>query len=358
MLVDRARTARLSTQEVETSRLRTHVLVGGEIGAPPLVLVHGNAASSVFFEDLMVRLAGSFRVVAPDLRGYGQTETRTVDARRGLRDFSDDLHELLERLGLTSSPLPLLGWSLGGGVVMQYALDHPGGVSRLVLESPMSPYGFGGTRDPAGTPCWQDAAGSGGGSANPELVQRMAEGDRSDDSVVSPRRVLTTMYMREGTDLGEGWEEVLLTSMLATAIGDGNYPGDSIASPNWPHVSPGTRGVVNAISPKYCDISGFAELSPMPPILWLRGADDQIVSDTSLSEFGYLGKLGLVPDWPGEAVYPPQPMVSQLRSVLDQCRERGGRVEEVVIPECGHSPHLEHPERAATTVGQFLRREP
>ena len=72
----------------------------------------------------------------------------------------------------------LLGWSLGGAVVLQYAIDHPEAVASIVLESPMSPYGFGGTRDHGGTPCWPDFAGSGGGTASPELVRRIAEGDR------------------------------------------------------------------------------------------------------------------------------------------------------------------------------------
>ena len=70
----------------------------------------------------------------------------------------------------------LLGWSLGGGVVLQYAIDHPGAVASIVLESPMSPFGFGGTRDTGGTPCWPDFAGSGGGTASPELVRRIADG--------------------------------------------------------------------------------------------------------------------------------------------------------------------------------------
>jgi hypothetical protein len=81
-----------------------------------------------------------------------------------------------------------------------------------------------------------------------------------------------------------------------------------------------------------------------PPILWLRGADDQIVSDSSLFEFGTLGKLGAVPGWPGEEVYPPQPMVSQTRAVLDQYAANGGRYWEVVLADTGHTPYIEKPE--------------
>ncbi len=48
-------------------------------------------------------------------------------------------------------------------MALQYAIDHPAAVASVVLESAMSPFGFGGTRDVAGTPCWPDYAGSGGG---------------------------------------------------------------------------------------------------------------------------------------------------------------------------------------------------
>jgi pimeloyl-ACP methyl ester carboxylesterase len=109
-------------------------------------------------------------------------------------------------------------------------------------------------------------------------------------------------------------------------------------------VAPGTRGVNNALSPKYCDLSGFAAIDPKPPVLWIRGADDQVVSDTSMFDLGYLGKLGAVPGWPGEGVYPPQPMIAQTRAVLDAYRDQGGAYREEVLEACGHSPHIERPE--------------
>ena len=82
-------------------------------------------------------------------------------------------------------------------------------------------------------------------------------------------------------------------------------------------MAPGRWGVVNAFSPKYCDLSAFAGIEPRPDVLWVRGADDRTVSDASAADFGYLGKVGLVPNWPGEEVYPPQPMVSQIRALFE-----------------------------------------
>ena len=144
----------VESQQIETSRLRTHVLTAGSPGAPPLVLVHGNVSAARFFAETMASLARDFRCVAPDLRGFGRSERAPVDARRGVRDFSDDLHALLTEAGLLprDQPVHLLGWSLGGGVALQHAIDHPGTVGSIVLESPMSPFGFGGTRDASGTP--------------------------------------------------------------------------------------------------------------------------------------------------------------------------------------------------------------
>jgi pimeloyl-ACP methyl ester carboxylesterase len=325
-----------------------HVLESGPSDAPTLVLVHGNVSSARFFAELMATLGTRWHCVAPDLRGFGGSPPQPVDARRGVLDFVDDVHAVVT--GLHLDRVHLLGWSLGGGVVMRYTMDHPAAVASLVLESPMSPFGFGGTKDASGTPCQPDFAGSGGGTANPEMVRRIAAGDRTDEDTVSPRRVLTTLYGNPPFDLAPDVADALVDGMLELAIGDDNYPGDSVASRNWPGTAPGERGVNNAISPKYCDLSGFADVADGPEVLWIRGDADQIVSDTSLVDLGYLGALGAVPGWPGAEVYPPQPMVTQTRAVL----ERYGHHTETVLPGCGHSPHLERPTEFARLVDDFL----
>src|SRR5690606_34185804 len=101
--------------------------------------------------------------------------------------------------------------------------------------------------------------------------------------------------------------EDLLTGMLSQKTGPDRYPGDAVPSPHWPGVAPGVHGPNNALSPKYLgdSVERFVAATPKPPVLWVYGADDQIVSDTSLSDVGYLGKLGYVPGWPGDEVFPP-----------------------------------------------------
>lgn len=337
---------------VKTERLMVAYLEAGS-GAIPLVLVHGNASSSLFFQDLMLELAlqGRYKIYAPDLRGYGDTETLPVDATRGVRDYADDVAAFAVALNLPS--FHLVGWSLGGNIVMQCAIDYPGLVQSLTLLASGSPFGFNGTKDIYGTPTWPDYAGSGAGTVNRDFVQRIGQGDRGHDAT-SPRTVMNTFYFKPPFHALPEHEEIYVTSILSTRVTSGNYPGDMTTSQNWPNVAPGVYGVNNALSPKYLNQSNFATIAVKPPVLWIHGVDDQIVADTSLFDFGYLGQLGLVPGWPGEEVYPPQPMKSQLRAVLEAYRTHGGQYREVALPDCGHAPHIEKAGEVLTLLTEFI----
>ncbi|MBA2410301.1 MAG: alpha/beta hydrolase [Gammaproteobacteria bacterium] len=346
----------VAAKTVDTLRLRTHVLTGGAEGGAPILFVHGNASSSRFFEETLAALPGdgSYWGLAPDLRGYGDSETKPLDATRGVADFSDDLHALADALGLGARKRHLVGWSVGGAVALRYTQDHPHEVASITLINPLSPYGFGGTKDAAGTPCWPDHAGSGGGLTTPDFVQRLREGDRGDKDLISPRNVMNAIYYKPPFRSTPAREEVLLTALLSTKLTEGNYPGNATPSENWPHVAPGVKGINNALSPKYCNLKAFAAIDPKPPVLWIRGADDAFVSDTSLRDFGYLGQLGVVPNWPGKDIYPPQPMVSQMRAVLEAYVKNGGNYREEVIEDCGHTPQVEKPDAFRQALFGFI----
>jgi pimeloyl-ACP methyl ester carboxylesterase len=79
-----------------------------------------------------------------------------------------------------------------------------------------------------------------------------------------------------------------------------------------------------------------------------------IVSDTSFFDLAYLGKLGYVPGWPGDEAAPPQPMIAQLRAVLDEYANAGGSYKEVVL-DAGHSPFLEKPEEFNAAFHAFIK---
>jgi pimeloyl-ACP methyl ester carboxylesterase len=342
----------ITSQVVQTNRLNTHVLSRGPADGVPVVFLHGNFSAATYWEETMLALPAGLHAIAPDLRGYGWTEDKLVDATRGTRDWSDDLAALLNTLGIEKAHL--VGWSLGGGVIYRFLIDHADKVLSVTLVSPVSPYGFGGTKGTEGVPCYDCFAGSGGGVVNPEFVRRIKEGDRSEEDPNSPRNVINAFYYVPPFRAAR--EEDLLTAALMEKMGDDRYPGDFVPSENWPNVAPGVWGPINAGAPKYVlqDVPALIAAQPKPPILWIRGSHDMIVSDNSMFDLGALGKMELVPGWPGDDVYPPQPMVSQTRSVLEQYATKGGRFEEHVIQDTAHGPHIEKPDEFNALFHAFL----
>jgi pimeloyl-ACP methyl ester carboxylesterase len=344
----------IESKMVATPRINMHVLFSGPEGGTPVFFIHGNASSATYWEEIMLKLPVGFRGVAPDLRGYGDTEDKLIDATRGGGDFVHDLLALMDALHIDKAHL--IGHSMGGTLVFNVIATAPGRVLSGTVVNPGSPYGFGGSKGLDGTPNYDDFAGSGGGVVNPEFPKLMATGDRSmDNPQASPRVVMNSFYWKP--PFKPAREEDLLTSLMSERVGSDKYPGDFVPSGNWPNVAPGNFGPINAISPKYVgdSVQRFINANPKPHILWVRGDSDQIVSDNSLFDFGTLGKLGFVPGWPGEEVYPPQPMVGQTRSVLDQYKARGGSYEEVVMVDTAHSPYIEKPEEFMAEFMKVLK---
>ncbi|HZA43705.1 MAG TPA: hypothetical protein VE568_00150, partial [Rubrobacter sp.] len=62
----------INSREVSTSRLTTHLLESGPEEGAPVLFVHGNVASSRFFEETLAALPPYYRGLAPDLRGFGR----------------------------------------------------------------------------------------------------------------------------------------------------------------------------------------------------------------------------------------------------------------------------------------------
>jgi pimeloyl-ACP methyl ester carboxylesterase len=331
---------------IQTSRLNTHVTEQGS-GETRVLLLHGNVSSGAFFVPLLEHFPDSWSVVIPDLRGYGSSENKPIDATRGLADWADDVWALLEKKGWTQN-IHLLGWSMGGGIAMQLCMDHPSAFKSQTLVAPVSPFGFGGTHGINGTANSPDFAGSGGGTVNADFVKAIANRDSS-DTQGSPRFVLNNFYFKTGFRIALQLEENLLESMFSTVCGTDNYPGDMQPSSHYPMVAPGTRGVANAFSPKYQNLSAFAAQKHIP-VLWVRGAHDQIVSDTSSFDLAFLGSLGIIPGYPGADICPPQAMNSQTKAML----ETHGNYREVVFENSGHTPFLEEQQRFMDVFTDFI----
>jgi pimeloyl-ACP methyl ester carboxylesterase len=349
----------VSSRMVETDRLEMHVLTAGPEGGTPVIFIHGNGSSATFWEETILGLPGgssgsgaSFRGIAPDMRGYGDTEPLPVDATLGLEDMVKDVRSLVDTMDLGKHHM--VGHSMGGGIVMKYAIEHPDDLLSITLVDTMSPYGYSGSKDVEGTPCHDDGAPAGAASVNPEFIELMAANDRGTENPMAPRNVLRQFYVKP--PFIPDREDALVESMLSVRIGDDWYPGDSTPSDHWPGAAPGPHGIVNAFSRKYFDASGLIYIKPKPPILWIRGADDLVVSNNAMWDIAALGALGYVPGWPGPEDCPPQPMLDQIEAVLERYEDEGGSYREKVIEDAGHSPFLEKPETFNEAFHSFLKK--
>jgi hypothetical protein len=90
-------------------------------------------------------------------------------------------------------------------------------------------------------------------------------------------------------------EDVWVESMLTTATGIDNYPGNSVPTESWPGFAAGGRGVVNTLAPTNFDTSTIVDLARKPAVLWIHGVDDAIVSDASYFDLNFLGQAGVIP---------------------------------------------------------------
>jgi pimeloyl-ACP methyl ester carboxylesterase len=111
--------------------LRFRYLEWGTAGAEPIVLVHGFSSTADAWARVGETLAPEYHVVAPDLRGHGESEW---DAEQRYTDeqLAADVRALAQRLNLR--PFTLVGHSMGGAVAFTYAARYPSDVTRLVIE--------------------------------------------------------------------------------------------------------------------------------------------------------------------------------------------------------------------------------
>ena len=108
--------------------VRLHYQIHG--AGKPVVLIHGLTASSLFFRKQIPELSKHFQVIAPDLRGHGESETRS-DHLTLLR-LAHDLKQLLD--GLNISQVSLIGWSMGAHVIFEYIKNYScKAIDKIVL---------------------------------------------------------------------------------------------------------------------------------------------------------------------------------------------------------------------------------
>jgi len=115
----------------EVDGVSVHYQEAGRSEAPPMILIHGFASSNLVWSKVLLELADAgFRVIAPDLLGYGYSgKPRTLDYTIGSQ--AGMVVSLLNELGIERAVV--VGSSYGGAVAATIALDNPALVAKLIL---------------------------------------------------------------------------------------------------------------------------------------------------------------------------------------------------------------------------------
>ncbi len=94
-----------------------------------LILVHGNFSSSVYYKPLLDRLPEDIHTLAVDMRGFG--DSSYLKKVMSLKDLAEDVKLFMDALKIEKADIA--GWSLGGGVVMEFAALYPERLNKLIL---------------------------------------------------------------------------------------------------------------------------------------------------------------------------------------------------------------------------------
>ena len=111
--------------------LRLHHLDWGNASAPPVVCVHGYTSSAQAFNVLARRLPDRFQIIAPDVRGHGESAWSPAGEYQ-FTDLVSDLAEFVDQLGLVR--FTLIGTSMGGIIAMAYAGAYSERLLCLVIN--------------------------------------------------------------------------------------------------------------------------------------------------------------------------------------------------------------------------------
>src|SRR4051794_2651355 len=117
----------------ELPGVRLHYLIAGE--GDPIVLLHGYAETSHMWRPLIAELAANHTVIAPDLRGFGESSIPESDYTKAT--MANDVYALVRSLGIER--VKMVGHDIGLMVAYAYAAQHPTEVERIVLMDAFLP---------------------------------------------------------------------------------------------------------------------------------------------------------------------------------------------------------------------------
>ena len=283
-----------STSEFHTIRgLKSHVRLWGPADAPKLFLLHGWMDCSASFQFLVDALACEWRVIAPDWRGFGQSEW--LHRAYWFPDYLADLEWLLEHYS-PDEAVRLVGHSMGGNVVGLYAGVRPARVAKLAILEGFGMHPTDAVQAPGRYAKWleQDKAGA--------TLRDYA--DRDD---------FAARLMRDNPRLTRQQADFLATN-FSQQQADGRF---GYAADPW-------HRVTNPVLYRFEEAKACWR-AVTAPVLWVVAADSRLYKEFAGRAEDYRARLT---------------SFSSLR--------------EVVIEDCGHMLHHDQPQRLAALLEEFL----
>jgi pimeloyl-ACP methyl ester carboxylesterase len=123
-----ARRRKIESRFAEVNGLSMHYLIAGN-GGSPVILLHGYAQNSHMWRPLMKELGKTHLVIAPDLRGFG--DTTKAESGYEKKSMAQDIHALANALGIEKAGVA--GHDIGLMVAYAYAAQYPATVERIAL---------------------------------------------------------------------------------------------------------------------------------------------------------------------------------------------------------------------------------
>jgi pimeloyl-ACP methyl ester carboxylesterase len=255
---------------VEVAGLKLHVLDYGAAGKPQMLCIHGSAAHAHWYDFVAPGLTNDYHVLAPDLRGHGDSEwDRSPQPAYNYDRYAADIHELTEKLNLRD--FVLVGHSMGGLVSIVYAATYPGRAKAFIMidssvnlpPDRVAAMNTIGSREGSSYADKDEFVAKfkvrpAGSSASPDIVRHLAQhsGRQFEDGRWRSKVDRNVYAKRIGRDLMPYWANIKIPALLMK----------------------GDRS--NRVSPEV--IAGVKALAPQVEVAQVAGCDHHVTLDNPL----------------------------------------------------------------------------
>ncbi|WP_318505273.1 alpha/beta hydrolase [Bacillus sp. T3] len=274
-----------------------------EGGEKKVLLIHGNMTSSKHWDLVLENMDPFYKLYAVDLRGFGESSYHQKIF--SLKDFADDVKLFVDALNLID--FSIVGWSTGGGVAMQFIIDHPGYANKLILLDSVSTRGY---------PIYAVNQ-----SGTPDLSRRLTtyEQVQSDPARAIP---IQTAYRQKNRDLLKAiWNGIIYDRNRPEPERYEEYVDDMLTQRNYAEVNHALNTFnISCFDHEAAKGTNRAKAISIP-VLVLRGEHDLVITANMAQE-----------------------MMEDL----------GDNARFVELKNCGHSPLVDDLEQLLGVISEFL----